>query len=279
MSSFDRDAVLAWLGENGYTVYADYRDEIPSEWVQFLLDGEKEKLAEKVHDLSFHYRDSDSASYHADQCIEKLGLDKSLKDNDEFMDLVRDEMWFDMDGWLSTAARNTRLNFTATPHSGEPGDKMFEEDQDERLFLFPHGHLSEDENERRRKKLNELFGIEPDGDSNMYEFDELKVLGRLDINELIEKGPPTYIVISPDMRNTIVSHNSVNGSGGLGDLKPTKTAKLPAMFQIDEPRYGVDAVFGFVGEVWAEPLPAEWEENAETQETTDTDEAEATAEA
>jgi hypothetical protein len=182
-----------------------------------------------------------------------------VKEDEDFIEAFDEGKWLDMSDWIKTAARNTRLHITATPYTGEPlkpGERIFEEDQDERLFLFPHGYCSDEENERRRQKLMDVLGDTPDGDSNMYEFDELKVLGTLSIADILEHGAPTHITIGPDTDNEMLAHNSVNGSGGMGSIKPTKTVTLPAMFEVDEPRYGVDAVYGFVGEVWSRELPA-----------------------
>jgi hypothetical protein len=253
--------VSDYLAEHGYTVYADYRDEIPAEWIADLLDGKREAFDEKVSDMAFDWLPYVEWDDWRDTIFSALKLPDDLKGDPELDELIREETWIDTTDWLKTAARNTRLNFTATPHMPpplKPGERLFEEDQDERLFLFPHGNLTNTENERRERQLADVLGITPDEDSAMYEFDELKVLGRLDVMELIEKGPPTHITLSPDMPNTLVTHNAVNGSGGCGEPVITKTATLPAMFEIDQPRYGVDAVFGFVGEVWAQELPAEW---------------------
>jgi hypothetical protein len=255
------ERVEQWLEENGYEAYADYRDEIPMEAARAAVKGDMEKFDEAIYEIESHFRDYIEYEFHMDNCIRDLKLAPEVKEDEEFVDAFHEGTWIDMGDWIKTAARNTRLHITATPYTGEPlkeGQRLFEEDQDERLFLFPHEYCSDEENERRRQKLADVLGITPDGDSNMYEFDELKVLGTLSLGDVIEQGgPPTHITISPDMPNEMLAHNSVNGSGGMGELKATKTATLPAMFEVDnDNRYGVDAVYGFVGEVWAKELPA-----------------------
>jgi hypothetical protein len=254
--------VAEWLEKNGYTVYADYRDELPIEAVSALLEGDDEAFSEKlceVTDSFFEYADWDS---HRDDLITALGLSDDIREDEDFEEAFEEGRWIDDSEWIKTAARNTRLHITATPHTGEAlksGERIFEEDQDERLLLFPHGYCSPEENERRAKKLAEVIGMEtPEDAETCYEFDEMKILGTLNVADLIENGPPTHIRISPEMTNEIVTHNAVNGSGGLGTIKPTKTILLPAIFEVDNGnRYGVDAVFGFVGEVWAKELPVE----------------------
>lgn len=261
MTEEDRDKVEAWLEDNGYEAYADYRDEVPVEAVTALLQGDTDTFYaafDEVERGTFEYADF---TYLKDKCISALGLDPDIKDDPEFDEVFMENVWIDMGDYIKTASRNTRLHITATPYTGEPlkpGERLFEEDQDDRLFLFPHGYCSEDENERRRKKLSDVLGVMfPEEAETVYEFDELKMLGTLDIADIIENGPPTHITLGPDVPNELVTHNAVNGSGGCGIVRPTKTVTLPAMFQVDnEDRYGVDSVFGFVGEVWAKPLPA-----------------------
>lgn len=258
------DKAAAWLEENGYTVYADYRDELPEDAVEALLAGNEEAFGDAISEVESHFWDYTDWDYHKSQLLSALGLsEEDVEEDEEFEEVFEEGRWLDMSDWIDSAARNTRVHITATPYTGEPlkpGQRIFEEDQDERLFLFPHGNLTNEENDRRCKKLADVLGVTPDGDSNMYEFDELKVLGTLDLRDVIKNGMPTHITIGPETRNEMLAHNAVNGSGGCGSIHPTKEATLPAMFEVDQPRYGVDAVYGFVGEVWAKELPAVWKE-------------------
>jgi len=256
----DLDKVRGWLEENGYEVYADYRDELPESAVTALIAGNQEAFDEEIWSIESHFRDYLEMDYHMDACIAALKLDPEVKEDEEFIEAFDEGTWLDMTDWIRSAARNTRVHITATPYTGEPlkptDRPIFEEDQDERLFLFPHGYCSDEENARRRQKLADVLGYTCDGEENMYEFDELKVLGTLDLFDVYQNGMPTHITIGPDTQNEMLAHNAVNGSGGMGSIKPTKTVTLPAMFEVDQPRYGVDAVYGFVGEVWARELPA-----------------------
>lgn len=249
-----------WLENNGYETYADRNDELPESAVAALLAGDEEKFGDEISSIESNFWDYIDWSYHKQQLLSHLGLsEEDVEDDEEFEEAFEEGRWLDMADWIKSAARNTRVKVTATPYTGDPlkpGERLFEEDQDERLFLFPHGYCSDEENERRRVKLMDVLGITPDGDSNMYEFDELKVLGTLDLFDIYENGMPTHITIGPDTPNEMLAHNAVNGSGGMGSIKPTKEATLPAMFEADQPRYGVDAVYGFVGEVWSRELPA-----------------------
>lgn len=262
------DKAAAWLQENGDEAYADYRDELPVEAIAELLQGNREAFDEelcRIQDHFYMYQEEESWSYLRDKLTAHLGIDEedlSEEQRAELQEVFEENRWIDISDWIKSAARNTRIHVTATPYSPpllKPGERpIFEEDQDERLFLFPHGYCSDEENERRRKKLIEVLGIMyPEEAETCYEFDELKMLGTLDVLDLIENGPPTHITIGPDIPNELITHNSVNGSGGLGNIKPTKTVTLPAMFEVDnDAHYGVDSVFGFVGEVWAKELPA-----------------------
>lgn len=262
MTEEDQARVETWLQENGYTLYADRGEELPVKVVAGLLKGSVEELDNflcEVEENAYPYLDFD---YHKDSCIAALKLPDDIREDEDFDETFIENVWIDTSDYLDTLARyTTGIHITATPYTGElleAGKTIFEEDQDERLFLFPHSYCGEEENERRRKKLSDVLGIMfPEEAETVYEFDELKMLGTLDIPDLIKNGPPTHITLGPDVPNELITHNSVNGSGGLGVIKPTKTVTLPAMFQVDnEDRYGVDSVFGFVGEVWAKPLPA-----------------------
>lgn len=260
MNDDDLNKAAKWLEENGYEAYADYRDELPEYAVNALIAGNQEAFDEAMSEVEQHFHQYADRDWHRDQMIVALGFDPETAKADADLEVIFDlNFWIDLSDWIDTAARNTRVRITATPYTGdllEPGKRIFEEDQDERLFLFPHSYCSDEENERRAAKLRDVLGYEPTDDDNMYEFDELKVLGTLDLRDIIKNGMPTHITIGPDTRNEMLAHNTVNGSGGMGSIQPTKEVTLPAMFEVDMPRYGVQAVYEFVGEVWARELPA-----------------------
>lgn len=245
--------ISEWLQNNPYKVYAcSYDDQLPREVVQALLEGSEDALSD------FEFEIIDNAAPYVDwdeiraDLIREAKLGPAITESDEFEELFESERWIDASEFLSDAARHTHLHIVATPHLDIPGASLFEEDQSEALFLFPHGYLSDEENARRAKQLLDVLGIEnPDEAETCYEFDTLKVIGTLSVPDLIEHGPPTHITIGPEDVDQLFTHNRVNGSGGLGTVRPTKTVTLPAQFRVDDgDRYGVDSVYGLTGQMW-----------------------------
>lgn len=262
MDKTTRDAVIKWMGENPYELYAHYDDELPVELIAKLLDRDPEALNEYENELidnNWMYVEWDNVR---SDLISALNISDEVAESDDFDELFDECKSISTGDYIETVARNTRLHIVATPYIGAPGEYHFEEDQEDCLLLFPHGHLYEEENERRAKQLLDVLGVEnPAEAETCYEFDTLKVMGSIDLADLIENGPPTHITFGPDDIDNIVTHNRVNGSGGCGTVRLTKTVTLPAMFRVDDgDSYGVDSVFGFVGEVWRRPLKAERKE-------------------
>lgn len=257
LSSETVAAICKWCDDNPYTVYADYRDELSEDVVRALLEGDREPLHDLLDEVGMNALDyADWDDLFADMARDlKLG-DLDEDDEEEAKDILRENLSADTWGWAKSAANNTRLHFTAMPYVGEPGQRLFEEDQDERLFLFPHAYCGEEENERRATMLRANLGILfPEEAETCYEFDTLKVIGRIDIADLLEEGVPTHITFGPNDSDNLFTHNEVNGSGGLGTIKLDREVTFPAVFKLDSGnRYGVDAVYGLVGEVWAKPL-------------------------
>lgn len=263
MEDATRNAIVAWCEANPYTLYADYRDEVPAEVVAGVLNGDEDavgKWLSEVEDGAWPYIEWDDT-------FAELRRDVEFDDADEeeAREVFDESRWIDTSDYLDTTARYTRLHIVATPYIGAPGQYLSEEDQPEELFQFPHAYCPDGESERRAAQLREVFGIEnPEEAEVCYEFDTLKVIGSLNIADVLKNGAPTHITISPAMIDNIVTHNRVNGSGGCGTVRVTKTVTLPAMFRVDDgDRYGVDSVFGFVGEVWRKDLHDSREEKVE----------------
>lgn len=258
MDETTRAAISEWLENNPHKLYADYRDEIPTETVQALLEGKRDALADfesEIIDNAWSYVEWDDLVFAMSR---ELALPDAITESEEFQELFEEGRWVDAGEWLETAARSTRLHIVATPHLAIPGASLFEEDQSEALFLFPHGYCGEEENARRAKQLADVLGIEnPDEAETCYEFDTLKIIGTLSIADVLLNGAPTHITIGPDDVDQLFTHNRVNGSGGLGTVRPTKTVTLPALFRVgDGDRYGVDAVYGLTGGPWRYELKA-----------------------
>lgn len=182
-------------------------------------------------------------------------------DQIEFNDLpevVQDAFWsntvVDCSDLLDTCLRNTRCNIVALVDNPDTT-----EDPEDGIGP-PNGTLDDEQNEARVKYLADTFGIDGWAAESCYYHERLKVMGRLNLRDVYDKGRPVEVEISPDSQ--LIFHTSWNGSGCLGDVKATKTVAMPATFRCDDAdRYGVQEVYGFVGEVWRGELTVtKWEE-------------------
>lgn len=252
-----------------YKVYGDYRDELSPEQVATLLES-REKFDEEFWEIEINASDYADWSEHHDEIIEKFGARIMAEFPDDFAknDSLEDLEWRDMPSevvnafhestvvdcsdLLDTMLRNSRVNIVALVINADDPDNDHE-------IGPPHGELDAEENEKRQRYLEETFGIDGWKAESCYSHERLKVMGRLDLREVYEKGKPVAITISPG--DTLIFHTSWNGSGCLGDVKATKTVTMPAAFKVDSlDRYGVQEVYGFVGEMWSGGLEvAEWE--------------------
>jgi hypothetical protein len=70
------DKAATWLEENGYEVYADYRDELPTEGIADLLKGNDEKFNDSISDIESNFWDYIEWDSHKDDCISALGLER-----------------------------------------------------------------------------------------------------------------------------------------------------------------------------------------------------------
>lgn len=267
------DDIREWTEANPYKVYGDYRDEFDAETVTLLLEDRQafeEKFCE-IEDNAFIYAEwaehrADLINTFADRIAEaypELFTDRDADDAveweelpDELTEAFEEAKFCDCSDLLETMLRNTQLHIVAIPYDPDAPEGI--SDPDDAGIGPPNGDLDEEQNAARVAYLAEKFGIDGWAAESCYYHESLKVMGRLDLRKVYEEGKPTAITIGPD--SSLIFHTSWNGSGCMGDVRATKTVTLPARFIVDSGSYGIDAVYGFTGEVWSGDLAvAEWE--------------------
>lgn len=264
--------IAAFVEANPYQVYGDRNDELTDEQIDLLLE-DRQKFDEAWGEVEINASDYADWSELQREVVEQFGerimeeFPDDFAKNDEADDLewrdMPDEVeqtFFentvvDCSDLLKTCLRHASAYMIAVPLDPDAPDA----DEDEGGAIGPpNADLDEEQNEARQRYLAEKFGIDGWAAESCYYHETLKVMGKLDLEEVYEKGKPKAITIGPD--SSLIFHTGWNGSGCLGAVKATKTVTLPARFQRDCGKYGIQAVYGFVGSVWAEDLEvAEWE--------------------
>lgn len=274
----ERETLLSdietWLEANPYKVYGAYDDQLSKEQVAELLES-REKFDESWWEVEVNASDYADWSDHKKEIIEEFG-DRILAAYPEFFDLgavafeveelefddlpdeVQETFWsgtvVDCSDLLETCLRNSRCNIVALVDNPDTT-----EDPEDGIGP-PNGTLDDELNEARVKYLADTFGIDGWAAESCYYHERLKVMGKLDLEDVYKNGKPVEVEISPDSQ--LIFHTSYSGSGCLGEVKATKTVTMPATFRCDDAdRYGVQEVYGFVGEVWRNDIKVtKWEE-------------------
>lgn len=257
----------AWLLANPYVPYVHYDDCFSSEQVATLLES-REKFDESLNDwrYSFYdypenwqyiesemldaFRERIFALYPDDLPADIDDADELTMDNipDDLLDLYQADRMFDETDAIDQMFRNTRVNIVAAVRKRN-GDEVNP----------PNGDCDADENRKRLRYLKDTFGMDGWALESCYEHESLKVMGKLDLSEVYAKGKPVAITFGPESH--LIFHTLWNGSGCLGDVTSQNTVTMAAEFACDDAhRWGIQSVYGFIGEVWADTLQvAKWE--------------------
>lgn len=276
-----RDSLLSdiavWAENNPYIAYGHYDDTLSDEQIDLMLE-DRQAFDESWWDIERNVSDyaewgeihEELIAAFADRLVaaypEELAdwSDDNALEWEDLPEDVKQAFWenscVDASDVLQTCLRNASRStyFLAIPSDPDSPN----EDADEAGAIgLPHSDFEDEENEARQRYLEEKFGIDGWACESCYSHERLKVLGKLDLEEIYEKGKPTTIRIDP--HDSVIFHTSWNGSGCLGTPVITKTVTLPATFQRDAERYGVQSVYGFTGDVWKHTLNTidfqEWE--------------------
>ena len=247
--------IQKYCEDNPYIAYADYRDELPLDMVELLLE-DRQKFDEEWFEVEQSYYDYADWQYWEEDAFDEfakliLGDEHEETCFDDFPDKVKavfyEYRYIDTSDALRSHLRQTRAYIVAVPEKRN-GDTISP----------PNYECDSIENKARNRYLRDSLGINGNSAESMYHFEVLKVCGTLDLQEVYEKGKPTHVIVGPG--DSLVTHSSLNGSGGLGDLTPTRRKKFKATFHVDElNRYGVQAVYGFTGRFWEHELSVAYE--------------------
>jgi hypothetical protein len=245
--------IVEWCNENPYTLYADYRDQLPQDLIAPLLQAKTiEELQEaqcnlecEVSDCFFDYQYTvEHENFETMQKELSLTFD-SEEEKEAAFEVFRENFQFCTDDYIKTCARNTRLNVVAVPLlNGE-------------AIESPQADYSDTDLPEFKATIAPLFGFsDADCDDLANEqYGLMKICGQINIEALLaaDAKPLTHITITP--LDSYVFHNGSDGSGSCFEPKITKEVTLPCTLHIDsENRYGVQAVYGFTNAFWNNDL-------------------------
>lgn len=257
--------IATWAENNPYVAYGDRNDTLSAEQVTTLLsDPDKflEQWWDEVDHNCYLYGDW---SYLHDECLDHfrdrliecypdmVDEDSTWRDlPDEVHDSFQEGENVDTSDMLDTCLRHASRTVNIVAIVSDPNSPDDDADEPGAIRL-PHVHLSDEENEKRQRYLEETFGIDGWACESMYEHERLCIPGRLDLKHVYEHGVPETVTITPE--HYMVFHTAWNGSGAMDTPHSKKTVTLPARFIVDEARkWGLDSVYGFTGEVWRHEL-------------------------
>ena len=247
--------MVKWCNDNPAHLYADYRDELPRDMANMILQGDFDGFSESLCELE--WQASEYAEFWTDwedSFAREFGYDSWADIPDRIAELTLDYRWIDSADWLKTLCRNTRLRVNAVLHktNGE-------------LVYGPSlQHWNRDE-QRRARYIRDAFGFAATPSATAqsleiiyggYDRESAIVIGTVDLWDILEsRTKPTHITVGPRDSDNLLWYEFCNGCGNMGSLPITRTRKWPATFHVDGSRgYGVDDCYGFVGSMWAHEL-------------------------
>lgn len=251
-----KKAVVEWCGKNEFTVYADYRDELPHKWANKILAAKTESeldevfmdLFNEVDEWLMDYRD-ETETHQFKVMLEELGYELESGEEEELFEYFRDYFIFYTSDYVKSLLSSCRANIVATPlYNGEYLEAPCAHDYDEEY------------NQELGNTLKEVLGF-TDEEIQLLSLEAtygscfLRVCGRIDFSEIYRTCKPvTHITFGAG--STILFHNSYNGSGACWEPKIKKDSiTLPAEFRVDNDwKYGVDSVYGMCGSFWKDEL-------------------------
>jgi len=245
--------VAAWCEENPVTLYADYRDELPDEIVNDLLEGNSESFDELLTQAQIGYFDCGGSGYHLDELRRDMESEFDEEDLDDAKDAI-EEAFFE-NYQMDASDLSDGLLRHSTPHI-----VAILLDSEGNEYNPPNGDCDRDENADRIRRLRSIGIRRPWAIESMYEHESIKVCGTIDLEQFVKamwksgKTPDKYKVTF-NSRDNLISHTSCNGSGGLGDIDVTGEFTLDCVLVNDkDSHYGVDAVYGFCNSWWQNDL-------------------------
>ena len=241
--------MLSWLDDNPYEFYPHSDDQLSSQQIDYILDGDIESFDEdwwSYENNLFEYADWDD--------IEKEFTHRfNLPHLKAAWPLKIRELFDTNKRICSKHVLEHCLTRTPTQIAVKPIK------QSGNYIEFPNFDFDKHYNRYLNRYNKKYLGIENSWDAETcYYFDVLTINGSVDLKAWYEHGrKPDFIKFGPN--DFALTHNFSNGSGGLGDVEITKERKMRADFRNDtSTRYGVQSVFGFISSVWKNELNCVW---------------------
>lgn len=248
------DDCAKFAQENPITIYGAPGDELPDDIIDAILDGKTDKAQESMFDVECNmqcYEHYNPEREQFEQWVKDNDLELSEEEETELYETYSGNITRDYSDFWNTCFNNTRVNIAVTllDDNGE-------------VVYGPCFENGEEENKVIQDYLFEKTGDSGEKAELCYSSECLKVFGTYDLKTLFEKGLPKKIKIGPNDADNLLFHGSWNGSGSLGSFKPTKEAVFDCKLRNDKShKYGIDAVYGFVGSVWSHELDFVFEES------------------
>jgi len=246
------EKLAKYAEKNPVMIYGDYRDELPDDIIEAILEGNQDKAYELMSDCEFNMMTYEQWSPEQEalkEACNELDIEFDSLSDDEIEAFSSSVVWDYSDFWNS-CFNNSRANIAVTilNDNGE-------------TIEGPHWENGEEENKDISDFLMEHFGDNGEKSELTYAGEVLKIGGSYDLKTLLEKGLPDFIEISPNDSDNLLFHGSWNGSGNLGSFIPTKTRRFKCSMRYDDKhKYGIDAVYGFTRKYWDHDLNFIWNE-------------------
>lgn len=241
------EKLAEYAEKNPIVIYGDYRDELPDDIIDAILSGENDKASELMSDCESNMYCYDSHNYEDEalkEACKALELEYDYLTDDE-REAFNECIYRDYSDFWNTCFKNSsrvKIAVTLLDDNGETIDG-------------PHYEWDDEENERIKAYLLETLGDDCSAAELCYSSEVLKIGGCFDLKTLYEKGLPNKIRISANDCDNLLFHGSMNGSGSLGSIKPTKEHVFKCVLRNDNThKYGLDAVYGFCGSWWQHEL-------------------------
>ncbi len=250
-----KDAASDYAKKNPIMIYGDYRDELPDDIIEHIMNGEQDEAYEAMGDCEINMQCHESYSYEH-EAFREWFKNQDIEEDDiteeqyeEIEQAYIENVYRDYSDFWKCCFNNTRVKLAVT----------LLKDDGESPINGPHFEHGDDENKEISAYLIDTLGTDGEKAKLCYASEVLKIGGTYDIKTLLEKGMPKGIKIGPGDADNLLFHGSWNGSGSLGSIVPTKEHIFKCTIRHDDKhRYGVDAVYGFTGAWWSHELDFTW---------------------
>jgi hypothetical protein len=238
------DRMLKWIEANPYQVYGDRNDELSDDQAAMILAGNFTDFDESWCEVEWSAGDYADWSDWESNFADEFGLEDWDSVSEHIKQLCLENRFLDCSDLLRTCCRNWTGHVCARL-----------KDSRGNYIEFPSSY-DHDDNATRARYLSIYCGIKGDPEC-AYDGTYLTALGRVDLWQIYsEQAKPEYVKLIKGQCFTI-GHEPMNGSGTCANdqFMSDKPRVFAAEFFVDGKRgYGVQDIYGFVGESWSNDL-------------------------